>query len=920
MEKAQFGSLSPSGSVFTFPPHRRRHLKSETFCTLVRILSHCYGPNQGFQSHQVVQGEPVQDNVEKQFRHATEGQVHGEPVGLSIMEPEALASKRDAPSSEVFRIDECLNGDRMETDEFDHVNRIDRVPIQVDGIKSVKSLEDKNLDGNDVSLTVNQEGQRSFHEIYMKESGDAGQIILDKEHNSCMVNETLDLPLDIDGISESLKPDENDGEGSSLMQRIVSDEVEHEMQLMELEKPEANCGVVNSSPCVTADKEIEEGEILGNFGVFGQSIDLLLEDAASSEDKKVNEKKPSESIVNEEKLMSKQKQTNQEDLAHKNFPETVNHVGNGVELELKENKMSEMECMSETVVFQKNGEAKLGKGFGSLLETGETEKQAKKINEELNHPAVAVQISGGNAAEIQCALSTGKDAGISINRKRGSSSKSKKEKKKEKKRIKRAEKNRQLGVKRLKIRPVLKPKTVSYCRHYIKGRCQEGQNCKFSHDTVPLTKSTPCCHFARHSCMKGDDCPFDHQLSKYPCNNYLSKGSCIRGTDCMFSHEMPLIEGSTSTISISKTESMSQSLPRGTHSVKQLNSHNSSQQKVASKFSSTVNSSCKNAEQNVVESILKPAAHAPNGISRLLFGKSSLGNQNKVNQVRSCPKPDGGVKVGIPFIYGPPSMPQNSNETTKMTSSMELKGINFLSLGKAPLHDSSNDKSSGISLSRDCSVQKSTYSDSSKDKQAASSSKMNDGLKVGNLGDQNTRDMVHNSSEMPKRTLAVPPRGINFLSYGKTPLGDSSDVKLASVPSNRDNEVVLPVQTSDIKLQVATSRPRGLLSSVCSGQSLNPLADEHGKESPSSSLKALLSSTQNSAQKSRLANMPNSAQKALRSTLAFASKYESTIKMNFPAVSADLNREGGGGSSSGSKSRELTILDFLYGDNSKIKQ
>lgn len=48
----------------------------------------------------------------------------------------------------------------------------------------------------------------------------------------------------------------------------------------------------------------------------------------------------------------------------------------------------------------------------------------------------------------------------------------------------------------------------------------------------------PCCHFARHSCMKGDECPFDHQLSKYPCNNYLSKGFCPRGSDCMFSHEV----------------------------------------------------------------------------------------------------------------------------------------------------------------------------------------------------------------------------------------------------------------------------------------------------------------------------------------------------------------------------------------------
>ena len=41
--------------------------------------------------------------------------------------------------------------------------------------------------------------------------------------------------------------------------------------------------------------------------------------------------------------------------------------------------------------------------------------------------------------------------------------------------------------------------------------------------------------------MKGDECQYDHQLSKYPCNNYLTKGSCNRGAACKFSHEKVLI-------------------------------------------------------------------------------------------------------------------------------------------------------------------------------------------------------------------------------------------------------------------------------------------------------------------------------------------------------------------------------------------
>ncbi|CAA3008388.1 zinc finger CCCH domain-containing 65 isoform X4 [Olea europaea subsp. europaea] len=74
-------------------------------------------------------------------------------------------------------------------------------------------------------------------------------------------------------------------------------------------------------------------------------------------------------------------------------------------------------------------------------------------------------------------------------KKNGPLSKERRAKKKKKDRIKRAEKNRKLGVKRLKLQPVLKPKTITYCRHYLKGRCLEGEKCKFSHDTIPLTKS-----------------------------------------------------------------------------------------------------------------------------------------------------------------------------------------------------------------------------------------------------------------------------------------------------------------------------------------------------------------------------------------------------------------------------------------------
>ncbi|XP_010483176.1 PREDICTED: zinc finger CCCH domain-containing protein 65-like isoform X1 [Camelina sativa] len=141
--------------------------------------------------------------------------------------------------------------------------------------------------------------------------------------------------------------------------------------------------------------------------------------------------------------------------------------------------------------------------------------------------------------------------GTSI-KKRSAPSKDAKARKRAKDRKKRAQERIALGVKKLKLKTVApKPKPIKYCRHYIKGRCHEGDKCKFSHDIIPETKSSPCCYFATQSCMKGDDCPYDHDLSKYPCNNIITKGFCHRGDSCLFSHKgTPQSASDTSNVNI----------------------------------------------------------------------------------------------------------------------------------------------------------------------------------------------------------------------------------------------------------------------------------------------------------------------------------------------------------------------------------
>ncbi|KAL2897882.1 Zinc finger CCCH domain-containing protein 65 [Bienertia sinuspersici] len=187
------------------------------------------------------------------------------------------------------------------------------------------------------------------------------------------------------------------------------------------------------------------------------------------------------------------------------------------------------------------------------------------------------------------------DSGLVKNKKRGSSSEARKEKKKREKRKKRAEMNKKLGVKRLKLKPVLKPKVVPPCRHYLNGRCQQ-----------------PCCHFARNACMKGDDCPFDHQLSKYPCKNYVDTGFCIRGESCSFSHKVSATEGSKIASGSSNCESNLSLKPDASNSKHHL--------------------SASFATPNCLEDLAKQTslpAIAPKGLSFLSFGKSSVENSAK---------------------------------------------------------------------------------------------------------------------------------------------------------------------------------------------------------------------------------------------------------------------------------------------------
>ncbi|KAF0916259.1 hypothetical protein E2562_005877 [Oryza meyeriana var. granulata] len=269
-----------------------------------------------------------------------------------------------------------------------------------------------------------------------------------------------------------------------------------------------------------------------------------------------------------------------------------------------------------------------------------------------------------------------------------------KAKKTKNKRIKRALQREAEGVKRLKLQPVIKPKVVQYCRFYLHGKCQQGNMCKFSHDTTPLTKSKPCTHFARGSCLKGDDCPYDHELSKYPCHNFMESGMCIRGDKCKFSHVVPTAEGPSTP---DAKKSNASSVPEKANCQEQTSS-----QKTSTVYSGEPVTSAPTKHHSILKNLAGISGNArnapariPKGIQFLPFNKARSDSSILHQDVMSTEKhknPTGGQHQS----FGGPQ----PAEREKITKHNGLKSAPLLdeknSLKQANLHSYSEPKKNNL--------------------------------------------------------------------------------------------------------------------------------------------------------------------------------------------------------------------------------
>ncbi|CAB4318596.1 unnamed protein product [Prunus armeniaca] len=925
MEEANIETEKPSQTLIALPPHCRRHLKSGTYRTLVRILSHCYEESQHSAADQNVPQELNQDNGSIELVQATEKEEleNVELVGPGSMEPKNSAAEEVGVADEscnpndfqeqLEQIKSILNVE--ENEDFSKLNEmmdienslaidfqdLDFDPEQIlmdepermekgnedDTHRPSATSLDQNQSGSDrVALLTNQEERdatvisessvqmvsgtldSSLHTVAMGESSNQREsneqnsllmtnrldvepimqqkameletyvssegakesfipitevgAIKEPENFSQKVPDSFDFSLNKDMVAEASKPAEYSKDKSSSRENNDL-EVEHEMQQKDKELEEIVCTrtAINSPSHMSED--IEEGEISSDDGMDDRSNDVLLHDTVVLEEKKVPEVQIFKDVLDRKEHSCKV--ANDKDFGSNSF--LVDMVDEGKidrGAELRESSRTEMICRPG-VVEGKNVKALKVDDSNPLLEGGRIEMQDNGVRMGIGCLAAG---NHGITSEEKW------DDGACNKRKRGPPTKEKKEKKKAKERKKRAEKNRELGVKRLKLHPIQKAKTVAYCRHFVRGRCHEGDKCKFSHDTVPLTKSKPCVHFARQSCMKGDDCQYDHELSKYPCNNFKENGFCSRGDRCMFSHKMPSNEDSAT--AACKPELKPPMVLNNSRS-QQVNTGGASQQNVHALAYSTGIHSRNNTKQNVTQTVLKQPEPANKGISFPPIPKSSLVHFSMSKQEGLAPDRNNGAKAGNQIDQSPLSSVQTSTEIVKRIPPVTTpKGINFLSFGKA----SPDDARGKNQVSRQTSP--------------------------------SVSETVKNLNGMLKANQSAAPQGTHFNPFGKSSVASSSSEKPVSLPSfwnNGSNIDSCESQTTADKPQNSSGISLRLPPSpLTSGQSSDRMASRFCKDTA------------------------NSFQRGLFSTLAFAAKYKTqNMNQSIGSTGAQVDKE-----------------------------
>ncbi|KAI3951339.1 hypothetical protein MKW92_031037 [Papaver armeniacum] len=653
---------------------RRSHLKSKTVDTLLKIMSLC-ADHQESQNSLPIVSDAINSGVR---RNDSENElVKDKSAEVVIGESESLYIENDI-SIDDYSIEnlDCSIQNYLLIDKNVELLGIEDSMILDDEVGSfvIKEPQQGNVDEAKVvdEHLTNEilEPIRRTEDMQVQSCSSEPNVVKEVAGEHQQEETCLTEPVNLDS-SVSLLTDTG-------IENVVKEVAgEHQQEETCLTEP-VNLG---SSASLLTDLDIEDGEIPDNLGLYNELVDLILEDLAPNEEKSGGEDQSHQEVIKEREIGAQQ----QDDWGA--VEKYMSSTCTPEEILMKKNKRK---LDRDYAVGVGNRNLKRGYGDDLLLGAGnghgddrlQQAGNSRSENGEAEVAAITKEVelyagtSGREIGEAEVAEKTKKNTKAGEKRSRVVT-KERKEKKKRKR-------WREQGVKRLRIEPqISKPKPPKYCEFYLKGRCQKGDSCKFSHDTTPLTKSQPCKFLPLQQCLKGDDCPFDHELSKYPCNNFATNGSCFRGDKCLFSHK---IVETPKASDVSPTEAVSQPSPNNLNTKRSQNSKNvtpCTPNNISSgaslKTPSTTGSQVhKNPEQSVLVKLRSPA-QPPKGVALLSFGNSPSNNSS----VRPPAQPPKGVTL-LSFGNSPP------NKSSIKPAAQPPKGVTLLSFGNSPLNNSSN--------------------------------------------------------------------------------------------------------------------------------------------------------------------------------------------------------------------------------------
>ncbi|KAK1311845.1 Zinc finger CCCH domain-containing protein 7 [Acorus calamus] len=531
----------------------RRHLESATYRSLVRLFS------------LFTHGSQVAGGLTREEAVTSHGRAGGPASdgvdGISNPEPEPSrgGSSDCSEPATVQRFDDVLGPEGAHADELglEMLNELENVMASLVGADENGRVEDGEIPGQIDSNSFEGLGDICMENM-VRGNREEGFVTQEQEPQRDLNDRARVDAVDVEhGIRDLCRPMDS----RSDPERDVSDE------------------------------EVEDGEIPDNFGIYGHSV----EEEGESEEDKGGEFTPvvpqvlRTSSGSDTMVEPQMEKTSHEESKSEVKSSLVASSGSHLSVDLKKASTGKLDYFASLM------------GYYFLFPVHVDLGQLKLLL-----PGSLHSLHMNPVHSCGCTRGYGfKDDKVREKKKRGPLTEERREKKKIAKKRKRAQKNREQGVKRLKIQPIIKPKTVKHCSFFLKGRCQQ-----------------PCKHFACGMCLKGDDCPFDHELSKYPCHKIMSTGMCPRGNCCKFSHKVSVAEGSAAPSLLSKLD------PPVTLDKITTNSQPDS------KHSSSV---AKDSPRNLtpakaVERTFELPTRIPKGISFLSFGGSPAGNTNKQQQ------------------------------------------------------------------------------------------------------------------------------------------------------------------------------------------------------------------------------------------------------------------------------------------------